>query len=275
MTERMQVERRHILAVAGGTVSMALAGCFGGGGDDDDSTDNGATDETDDDSGESEPDFAVPIEDAEAVIEEFFVAMDESAYDRYNGLLHSSGQEPTIDSSVSRLERTEREVTMLAMSSYEVTEISVADGADDELILDVDAFYEVSESERELVWRVELRVEDGAWRIWNVDEVDHGTPDPAVGPGVRIEEFVSALADGDADAAKELLHSEASENLHDLVDGALGADGGDISLANVTEQHREDGRADFDVVLRVDDEAEEELFFVLRVEDGDWKIRRV
>lgn len=272
--DHTDTDRRTFMLLAG-AATLSLSGCLGGDGDDDDDGGDGSADGDGDggggDDGEPNGDGGTGTDEngtgltetgARETVSEFLAAISIGDVDAYNQLLHSDGPiEPETDEGFLAPD--------IEIRSQEVTRHE-----DGEIVIEVALDYELGDVSGERRWEVELRGEDGEWRVWNIT-TGIGVDDPAQSPEVTVKEFIDALDGGDLEGALGYLHEDAEfrEFVRENIDGFESVD---IVLESRTVMDRQPGRALIGIQISNDErDGMDEWVLTLVVVDREWKIREV
>jgi limonene-1,2-epoxide hydrolase len=272
--------RRYLVAAVG---VAGLSGCQDALSDAErDRGDDGSDDDSED---TPESDSAGPKE----VVETFYRALNQSAFEAANERLHSETlEQPVTEERYGRF--TESELSVESVETIEDGESKVIVRSSVRILAP-----EMSEPITDSI-EMELRTEDGEWRIYaSGPRVQYGDPETqeptpdrndqsetgseATGEPTRVvTEFYSALDAGDRTAANAQLHSEArvsvtgqaADNMADaslsVADVTLAEEGTDTATVEATVTlSSADRRQDVQNRVRIE----------LRPEDGRWKLYSV
>lgn len=270
--DHTDTDRRTFMLLAG-AATLSLSGCLGGDGDDDDDGGDGSADGDGDggggDDGEPNGDGGTGTDEngtelsetgARETVSEFLSAISIGDVDAYNELLHSDGPiEPETDEGFLAPD--------IEIRSQEVTRHE-----DGEIVIEVALDYELGDVSGDRRWAVELRGEDGEWRVWSVT-TGIGVDEPAQSPTVAVQEFLDILDQGDLEGALVMVHEDANfegffgENI-DRFEAA------DLIVENDVVLDRRPGWARVAVDVKDgEDSVPEEWTFTLVVQDREWKIQ--
>lgn len=269
--DHTDADRRTFLLLTGGA-TLTLCGCLGGDGDDGEDGGDGSDDsDGGDDGGDGEPssdgdtgmdDDGTELTEAGAreTVSDFLAALSIGDVDAYNQLLHSDGPiEPETDEGFLTPD--------IEIRSQEVTRHE-----DDEIVIEVALDYELGDVSGDRRWAIELRGEDGEWRLWQIT-TGIGVDEPAQSPTVAVREFLDLLDQGDLEGALLMVHEDADfqgffgENI-DRFEAA------DLLVENDVVLDRQPGWARVAVDVKDgEDSVAEEWTFTLVVQDREWKIQ--
>lgn len=269
-TDHTHSDRRRFLVLAG-AATLSLSGCLGGDGDggDDDGGGDGSEDGDGSDGGDGDPagdggtgtdENGTELTEAGAreTVDDFLSAVSTGDVETYNAFLHSGGE----------IEPATREGFLapdIEIRSREITRHEA-----DEIVIEVAFDYELGGQSGERRWQIELRGEDGEWRLWQLTPV--GGDEPAQSPEVTVQAFVEALDGGDIDAAVELLHEDAT--MEDLLREKIDEfEAVELTVESQTVIDRKPGWARIEVALSAGDGQTGEWILTLVVTDREWKIQ--
>ncbi|MFB6083668.1 MAG: hypothetical protein ABEJ94_05435 [Halorientalis sp.] len=191
-----------LAAVAGLSGCLdALDGGGGTGGDDADTDADGTPD-----SGTLGP---------KETVRAFYAALDEGRFRAANALMHSNTTEPPV---------TESRYGPLAEGTVTVASAKLIERGEDRAVVRtvVRASIPGGSGTRRDEVDIELRRENGRWRLYTSTQVGTGEggstggapgQEPVRGPEAVVREFYRAMDDGNRQAAKALVHSDAPREL--------------------------------------------------------------
>lgn len=248
--------------MGGGTLLAGLAGCLGGS-DDTDDDDDSADQEGDTDTETGEEEDELPADDALETLDGFLDAWRRGDLEEYNAFLHSGGPIDPV---------TEEEGFLMPQIEIDERQIDRHEG--DEIVVSFLLSFEIGDLSGQRGWEVELRGEDGEWRVWEL-RTDVGFDEPAQHPTVAVQEFIDHLDAGDADGAIDMLHDDADfeEFIQDNIDIFEAAN---MLVENDVVVERQPGLARVAANIKDgEDSVPEEWGFLLVAEDRTWKLQRL
>ncbi|AQL41276.1 hypothetical protein BV210_00470 [Halorientalis sp. IM1011] len=249
---------------------------------------SGGSDQTDDDDDE----IAEEPEQVHAV-ETFYAALDAGRFDVANRLLHNESTQPRV---------TEEQYGHLDAGSVSTASTELIDENEDSAVVRTNVRASATDPNREVDTTVdiELRIENGEWKLYSVRPADTSTETPVTGeeevveptpdqeptpdsgpaptgdPALVVREFYAALDDGNRTAANDLIHSEARnievtrETAEAMVDASLAAEN-----VSVVEAGADSATVEATVIFSqagTEEEQSNRVRIELRAEDGRWKI---
>lgn len=244
-------------------------------------------DESDDESADEPPEQV-------DTVETFYAALDVGRFDVANRLLHNETSQPRV---------TEEQYGTYVDGTVSAESAELIDVSENSAVVrtNVRASMGTERGETNTTLDIELRTENGEWKIYSVRPVEdtaetpteepvreeptpEAEPTPDSGPGpaptgdptLVVREFYAALDDGNRVAANSLIHSEAPGI--EVTEGTADAMA-DASLAAENVRLVEEGDRSATVEATVtfapagtDEEQANRVRIELRPEDGQWKI---
>lgn len=276
MRKNVRLNRRQVLGVTAGTLTVGFAGCLGGGGDDGgdsgggensgDDTENTTTNQSQGESSEDVgPDDIQEYSEQELITmfkESFITALNSGNVDEVNELIHSE----------SDLKRFTNDESQFYGPQFDVGNVQILSKEEDKLILEADMSYELNGEDLNDTWTIEFRPDDITWGIWSI-ESSRTRSEPALSPEVAVEEFVTALNEGDVATVNEKLHEDAY--VPDTIAEQPENYEGIIELIDTEVLERGDGEAIVETTVKVSSNGEtQEIVWELALASVDrtWKI---
>jgi hypothetical protein len=280
MRKNVRLNRRQVLGVTAGTLTVGLAGCLGGGGDDSDDSggdgnnaeddgsdsDSNETDEDGEDTAEVEgPRELSELSDQEIIDifkEDFVTALNSGDVEKVKRMFHSESDLGSLSDQDSSFYGPQ----------FEIENVTITSRTEDKIDMEAIMSYELDGNEFEETWEIEIRPENYGLAIWNI-ESDQRNTQPAVSPEVAVSEFVTALNDGETETVDEMFHKDAyiPETIKNQPENYEGI----IELVNTEILERKNGEATVEATVQVTGGGEtQELIWELELTsvDSSWKI---
>jgi ketosteroid isomerase-like protein len=235
---------------------------------------------------EEDDDAADGADGPAAAVETFYAALDAGRFDVANKLMHNETAQRRV---------TEERYGDVADGEVSVESTETVEQSEGQAVVRTHLRATLADSGREIdqELEVELRTENGEWKLYSVapaDDTPVEEPTPTGGsesesepeatgdPTPVVREFYNAVDDGDRAGVNALLHSEA-QGVQLTQDGADAMAEASLSIQRLTVIRDTGDRAIVEAVTIIspadsDQEETNRMEVVLRPENGQWKIYR-